>query len=598
MNLPTANPLAGKAASAFPLGKSASGNSNSGNDGAGGDPAAAFGALLSEQSAADAGGPGGARSSFPDAKAPNVKAPDVKADGGSTSWSRQRSSFEARLGEAIASGDAGATPDKTASLAAALRKSAASSPPAGDILPAAGIAPPSLAGQAAQPGASASDVPILSKPRSKGDAQSSGAGDASMSPATPVSSLDPSPALNAGPIALLMPSLAAAPTDAPSAGTATPRDNAASSASGPAVDKAPISPGAASSSPSFALSAFTAAAVSDAQGSSPAAAALTTPAMSAPVISAAIGASFPPGAGIGGRAGAAMPPVASARGSEKAPLPAPSAGSPQSASSGPSSPSDLLAGQSRGSDAVQPVAARLPDGQGAGSSLSGKASDTRQLAPTPLATVSVVGQETHAAPVMSLTPVQQLAGSIVDAAGGPQSTLPQEAAGVPTATTRIRPLQVLNIRLDPPDLGAVSVKMRLTGSRLDLNIEVGQKDTVPLLGKDGDALSKALQSTGYTVDNLTIKAAANSGLGAQHQHDSSQGQQSASHSSAQSGQSGSAQGGDGRSNQRTASQGSFAQGSSGQGSSGQGHDGAPDNGRSKIGEDVVHQNSPSGDLYV
>ena len=131
---------------------------------------------------------------------------------------------------------------------------------------------------------------------------------------------------------------------------------------------------------------------------------------------------------------------------------------------------------------------------------------------------------------MRLTPVQQLANSIVEAAGtaaDEPTPLPQAgavAASAPVgAAARIKPLQVLNITLDPPDLGSVSIKMRLTGQKLDLNIEVAQKDTVPLLGKEGDSLSNALQSSGYTVDSLTIKAASGAAVGSQHHHDPSRG---------------------------------------------------------------------------
>lgn len=299
--------------------------------------------------------------------------------------------------------------------------------------------------------------------------------------------------------------------------------------------------------------------------------------------------------------GALMPPAAAARSSDTAAMPGATAAKP-TASSATSTLSAILAAPGDG-DAAAPLAGGSQCGQGMGGSLSDNSASDKQRPFAPLASVSVVDQETHAAPVMRLTPVQQLANSIVEAAGtaaDEPTPLPQAgavAASAPVgAAARIKPLQVLNITLDPPDLGSVSIKMRLTGQKLDLNIEVAQKDTVPLLGKEGDSLSNALQSSGYTVDSLTIKAASGAAVGSQHQHDPSQGQgqsqghaqaqgqQSSSQFSAGSGQSGAAQGGDGGPNQRA---------------SAQGQGGAMDSGGSnQVGEDVVVQNSLSGDLYL
>ena len=138
----------------------------------------------------------------------------------------------------------------------------------------------------------------------------------------------------------------------------------------------------------------------------------------------------------------------------------------------------------------------------------------------PVAAATVATQETHAPPVLALSPAQQIATSIVDAAGkAAAAQAPARAAPVPEQPARaLQPLQVLDIKLSPPDLGEVTVKMRLSGgAKLELHIEVGQKDTVPLLGKDGDALSTQLQSSGYTVDALTIKTAESTGTSTQQQ---------------------------------------------------------------------------------
>ena len=130
--------------------------------------------------------------------------------------------------------------------------------------------------------------------------------------------------------------------------------------------------------------------------------------------------------------------------------------------------------------------------------------------------------------------------------------------------------------------------MRLSGTKLDLHIEVGEKDTVPLLDKDGDSLSTRLQSSGYAVDNLTIRAAENNGVMSQHPHDTSQGQaqpqqQSGFQSSSFSQQSGSGPGADARSNDRQAAANPR---------------GAQPSGRNEVSQDGTVQIRRNGDLFV
>jgi flagellar hook-length control protein FliK len=290
---------------------------------------------------------------------------------------------------------------------------------------------------------------------------------------------------------------------------------------------------------------------------------------------------------------ARAPPPTPARGAER-----PASISTVSAEQAPTQPTaaprDIVTTVDFGSNQHQAPADRSSAGLGAELSPTGNRDvqrDAQRGVPLAVAAVSVVTQETHAAPVMALSPVQQIAESIINAAGGAEPTqIPSRAAPlVPPAQRSLPALQVLNIRLDPPDLGAISIKMRLTGTKLDLHIEVGQKDTVPLLGKDGDSLSSQLQSSGYTVDNLTIKAAETNGIPAQHQHDpaqgQAQGQQSAFQSPGNSNQAGTGPGGDARPNDRQAA-----------GANG----GAQPSSSNEVTQDgaLAPQNSLGGDLYV
>jgi chemotaxis protein MotD len=254
---------------------------------------------------------------------------------------------------------------------------------------------------------------------------------------------------------------------------------------------------------------------------------------------------------------------------------------------------DAMSTAGAGTGQRQALAALLPTKPGAGFPSTGNGDtghDLPHAQTQPVATVSVVAQETHAVPVMRLTPVQQIADSIVSAAGGAQSAKlagPVAPLAPPPGQAKLQPLQVLNVTLDPPGLGAVSVKMRLTGAKLDLQIEVSQKEIVPLLDKEGDSLSSSLQSSGYTIDNLTIKAAENNGFSAQHRHDPSHGeasgQQSAFQSPSHSAQSGSPQSGGGRPDDRAPAN---TDGS------------APQSNRNDVIDDAAVKNSLSGDLYI
>jgi len=203
----------------------------------------------------------------------------------------------------------------------------------------------------------------------------------------------------------------------------------------------------------------------------------------------------------------------------------------------------------------------------------------------PDSAVSVVSQETHVPPVPRLTPVQQIADAISDAASG---ELARPAVALPGARS-LPPLRVLNIVLDPPDLGAVSVKMRMSGTKLDIDIAVSRKDVAALIGKDGETLSRSLQSSGYGIDAITIKEAVETGgTQAQHRHDPSQGaasgqQQSSFQTPSGSGQPGAMQSGGGRQHERASANPT---------------NDAAQPGRNEVASDVPSPSRLGGDLYV
>jgi flagellar hook-length control protein FliK len=74
-------------------------------------------------------------------------------------------------------------------------------------------------------------------------------------------------------------------------------------------------------------------------------------------------------------------------------------------------------------------------------------------------------------------------------------------AKLPLSGTNV---QTLQLQLDPEILGKVTVKLRLTGSRLDLRVETERAETMQLLGRDKDLLAGKLRAAGFAVENITL----------------------------------------------------------------------------------------------
>ncbi len=78
------------------------------------------------------------------------------------------------------------------------------------------------------------------------------------------------------------------------------------------------------------------------------------------------------------------------------------------------------------------------------------------------------------------------------------------------------PIRVLHIRLDPPQLGPLTIRMSLQNDALQLQLETSRPETAKLIHNDKDALSGLLRSAGYTVDGLTVHVATHDrGMGQQ-----------------------------------------------------------------------------------
>jgi chemotaxis protein MotD len=119
-------------------------------------------------------------------------------------------------------------------------------------------------------------------------------------------------------------------------------------------------------------------------------------------------------------------------------------------------------------------------------------------------------QETHLAPPDTAAPMRQVAAAVIDAAHARSAEAPAAVPSRPAPVAQVPQVaagevKVLRLELEPGDLGAVSISMRLSGKSLELHVEVDRREALALIGKDRDVLSTSLQDQGYTLDTLTIR---------------------------------------------------------------------------------------------
>lgn len=78
--------------------------------------------------------------------------------------------------------------------------------------------------------------------------------------------------------------------------------------------------------------------------------------------------------------------------------------------------------------------------------------------------------------------------------------------------THQSPLRVLDLVLQPQDLGRVSIKLRLSASGLTVTLEAENNTTLKLLQQEAGALSDELISNGYDVESLSVQQLASAAV--------------------------------------------------------------------------------------
>ncbi len=117
-------------------------------------------------------------------------------------------------------------------------------------------------------------------------------------------------------------------------------------------------------------------------------------------------------------------------------------------------------------------------------------------------------RETHFEPVQQVTTLQKIVdrmASDLPAVTAPEMKSPAETLAQENAKiAESRPVRMMTLELDPPNLGAVTIKMRLAGDSVEVHLTADRLETTNLLRQERGALSDAMQSAGYSFDIAAI----------------------------------------------------------------------------------------------
>lgn len=134
--------------------------------------------------------------------------------------------------------------------------------------------------------------------------------------------------------------------------------------------------------------------------------------------------------------------------------------------------------------------------------------ETTNTKPLPAVKAVVREQETHFEPVQQVTTLQKIVDRMATdlaAVAAPEGARAADALGLDTnKATDSRPLRMMTLELDPPNLGSVTVKMRLAGDSVEIHVIADRYETTEMLRQERGALTDAMQSAGYTFDIAAI----------------------------------------------------------------------------------------------
>lgn len=121
--------------------------------------------------------------------------------------------------------------------------------------------------------------------------------------------------------------------------------------------------------------------------------------------------------------------------------------------------------------------------------------------------VTVVQQETHLPPVPQFSATQQVANAVVSELKGSTAPAASAAADLAGAQSNApdQPLKILTVNLEPPALGNVTVRLRLVGTEVSVQLAAQRKDTSAMLDQQRDQIRDLMQSAGYVADVVPVQ---------------------------------------------------------------------------------------------
>src|SRR5262249_37071580 len=116
----------------------------------------------------------------------------------------------------------------------------------------------------------------------------------------------------------------------------------------------------------------------------------------------------------------------------------------------------------------------------------------------------VLQQETHLPPVQQFTAPQQVANAVVaELEGSSAPTAPDLASA--QGSTPDQPIKILTISLDPPALGNVTVRLRLSGDAVSVHLAADRRDTSQMLDQQRESIRELMHSAGYVADVAPVQ---------------------------------------------------------------------------------------------
>jgi chemotaxis protein MotD len=121
--------------------------------------------------------------------------------------------------------------------------------------------------------------------------------------------------------------------------------------------------------------------------------------------------------------------------------------------------------------------------------------------------VTVVQQETHLPPVPQFSATQQVANAVVSELKGSPAPAASAAADLVGAQSNApdQPVKILTVNLEPPDLGNVTVRLRLVGNEVSVHLAAERKDTSQMLDQQRDSIRDLMQSAGYAAEVAPVQ---------------------------------------------------------------------------------------------